>query len=224
MSDFVIIGAGAAGCVLAGRLSEDPRASVVLLEAGGSNRKLEVYLPAAFSRLFKTPVDWAYYTEPEPELGGRRLFWPRGKMLGGSSSMNAMIYIRGVASDYDAWAAAGCHGWGYKDVLPYFRKSEQNARGKGEYHGDAGPFRVCDLRAPSELSHAFMAACADSGLPRNDDFNGATQEGYGTYQVNQSGGRRFSAADAFLYPARRRRNLKVVTGARATRLLFERGR
>jgi choline dehydrogenase len=221
MSDYVIIGAGAAGCVLAGRLTENPSTSVTLLEAGGGDRKLFVSLPAGFSKLFKTDVDWAYSTEPEPGCEDRRMFWPRGKMLGGSSSMNAMIYIRGVPSDYDRWADLGCDGWGWDDVLPFFRRSEKNQRGSSEHHGGDGPFHVSDLRVVNEISEAFVEACVDRGHARNDDFNGPRQEGFGRYQVNQRGGRRFSAADAFLKPARKRKNLRLETEAHVTRLLFE---
>jgi choline dehydrogenase len=221
MSDYVVVGAGSAGCVIAGRLSEDERASVTLLEAGGSDRALFVALPAAFNKLFKTARDWAYFTEPEPALGGRRLFWPRGKMLGGSSSMNAMIYIRGTPSDYDGWEKLGCAGWGYADVLPFFRKTEKNARGASSLHGGDGPLHVSDLVVVNEVSRAFLDACAEHGLPKNPDFNGERQEGFGVYQVNQRKGRRFSAADAYLAPARVRKNLRVETGALATKLCFE---
>jgi choline dehydrogenase len=221
MTDYVIVGAGAAGCVLAGRLTENPSTSVTLLEAGGGDRKLFVSLPAGFSKLFKTAADWAYFTEPEPGLDDRRLYWPRGKMIGGSSSMNAMIYVRGTPSDYDRWSELGCEGWGWSDVLPFFRRSERNQRGSSELHGGDGPFHVSDLRVVNEISDAFVDACVQRGHLRNDDFNGPRQEGFGRYQVNQQGGRRFSAADAFLRPARRRKNLRVETEALATRLLFE---
>lgn len=221
MVDYVVVGAGAAGCVLAGRLSEDASASVVLLEAGGSDRALFVRLPAGFAKLFKTDRDWAYFTEPEPHLDGRRLFWPRGKMLGGSSSMNAMIYIRGTPDDYQRWEMLGCEGWGFRDVLPLFRQMERNARGASPFHGGEGPLHVGDLVLVNAVSRAFLDACAERGLPRNDDFNGERQEGYGRYQVNQRRGRRFSAVDAYLAPARGRKNLRVETGALATRLVFE---
>jgi choline dehydrogenase len=221
MVDYVVVGAGAAGCVLAGRLSEDEHASVALLEAGGSDRALFVRLPAGFAKLFKTDRDWAYFTEPELGLAGRRLFWPRGKMLGGSSSMNAMVYIRGTPGDYDRWEQLGCEGWSFGDVLPLFRRTERNARGASPLHGGDGPLHVNDLVLVNEVSRAFLDACAERGLPRNDDFNGERQEGYGRYQVTQRRGRRFSAADAYLAPARRRRNLRVETYALATRLVFE---
>ncbi|HET9016063.1 MAG TPA: choline dehydrogenase [Thermomicrobiaceae bacterium] len=223
-SDYVIVGAGSAGCVLAARLSEDPSARVCLLEAGGPDSRREVRIPAAFSRLFRTPVDWAFETEPEPTLGGRRLYWPRGKMLGGSGSMNAMIYMRGNRRDYDGWRDAGNAGWGYDDVLPYFTRSEHQERGASAYHGVDGPLNVADLRCVNPLSAAFVAAGVERGMPRNDDFNGPEQDGVGLYQVTQKGGRRWSAADAYLRPALRRPNLEVRTGAQATRLVVEGGR
>ncbi|HUZ00427.1 MAG TPA: choline dehydrogenase [Thermomicrobiaceae bacterium] len=224
MSDYVIVGAGSAGCVLAARLSEDPTVSVCLLEAGGPDSRREIRIPAAFSKLFGTPCDWAFETEPEPHLGGRRLYWPRGKLLGGSSSLNAMIYMRGNRRDYDGWREAGNVGWGFEDVLPYFKRAEHQERGPSEYHGVGGPFNVADLRCVNPLSAAFVAAGVERGLPRNPDFNGPEQDGVGLYQVTQKGGRRCSAADAYLRPALRRANLTVVTGAHATRLVVEASR
>ena len=210
--DFIIVGAGSAGCVLAARLSEDPSARVLLLEAGEPDTRKEIHIPAAFPRLFKTPVDWAYQTEPQPRLNRRRLFWPRGKMIGGSSSMNAMIYIRGQRSDFDSWRDAGNPGWSFEDVLPLFRALESRT---------GGPLHVTDLRAPNPLSRVFVEACVECGIPLNPDFNGDTQEGAGLYQVTQKDGRRQSAASAYLKPALRRPNLTVVTGAHVTRLVFE---
>ena len=221
MYDYVIVGAGTAGCVLAHRLSADPAARVLLLEAGGPDTRPEIEIPAAFSRLFQTEVDWAYYTEPQPRLAGRALFWPRGKVLGGSSAINAMIYVRGHRADYDGWAEAGCAGWDYEGVLPYFKRSEDNARGADAYHGVGGPLRVEDPRDPNPLSLVFVEAAVEAGLPRNADFNGAEQEGAGLYQLNQRGGRRLSAAAAFLKPVSDRKNLTVLTGAHATCVLFD---
>lgn len=223
--DYVIVGAGSAGCVLANRLTEDPSTRVLLLEAGPHDDCDEVRIPAAFYRLFKTQRDWAYETEEEKQLQGRRLFWPRGRMLGGCSSINAMIYIRGNRLDYDTWRDEyGCAGWGYADLLPYFRRAEDQARGASPYHGVGGPLRVEDLRHVHELSRAFLAAAVDWGIPPNDDFNGRHQDGVGQYQVTQRRGRRWSAADAYLRPALRRPNLTVLTDALATRVVVEHGR
>ena len=220
--DYIIVGAGSAGCVLANRLSADPAVQVLLLEAGGSDRrKLEIRVPAAFSKLFKTRYDWAYYTAPEPHLNNRRLFIPRGRVLGGSSSINAMIYIRGNALDFDEWAEYGGSQWGYRSVLPYFLRSEDQQRGASPFHGVGGPQRVSDQRCVNPLSRAFVAAAEEIGIARNEDFNAAHQEGVGIYQVTQKNGRRFSAADAYLRPVLGRNNLHVVTGASATRIVFE---
>jgi choline dehydrogenase len=222
--DYVIVGGGSAGCVLAARLSEDARTRVLLLEAGEAQGPREMAIPAAFSRLFKTAADWAYHTEPEAALDGRQLYWPRGKALGGSSSINAMIYIRGHREDYDRWARLGNTGWSFADVLPYFRKAEDQQRGASEYHGVRGPLRVSDHRSVNLLSRAFVAAGLELGFPSNTDFNGPEQLGFGMYQVTQRYGRRESTATAYLAPARRRPNLVVRTAAHATRVLLERGR
>ena len=224
MYDYVIVGGGSAGCALAGRLSEDPDTRVLLLEAGGPNTQAEIHIPAAFSKLFQGPLDWNYRTTPQPGAAGRALYWPRGKVLGGSSSINAMIYIRGHRADYDGWAADGCDGWAYDDVLPYFKRAEDNERGPSEYHGAGGPLRVEDPRGASPVSDAFVDAAVAAGHRRNPDFNGAEQEGAGLYQLTQRRGRRESAADAYLKPARRRRNLTVWTGAHAHRIVVENGR
>ena len=223
MYDYVIVGAGSAGCVLAARLSEDPDVRVLLLEAGDRDTRPEIHIPAAFSRLFHTEADWDYYTVPQPSAADRQLYWPRGRVLGGSSSINAMIYVRGHAADYDAWAAAGCDGWGYADVLPLFKKSEDNTRGASAYHGVGGPLTVVDPQSPSPVSEAFVEAAEAVGQPHNPDFNGAEQEGAGLYQLTQRRGRRVSAATAFLRPVMRRPNLVVWTGAHAHRVAVENG-
>ena len=222
--DYIIVGAGSAGCVLANRLSANPDRSVLLLEAGGSDRSKEVFIPAAFPEQFKTDIDWDYASEPEPNLADRELYIPRGKMLGGSGSMNAMIYIRGSRHDYDDWRDLGCAGWGYDDVLPYFKRSENNERIHDDYHGRGGEMNVADLRSPHEYTLAFVDAAAEAGLERNSDFNGAAQEGAGLYQVTQKGGMRHSTARAFLRPAMKRDNLTVETEAHAGRIVIDGGR
>ncbi|HEV2660012.1 MAG TPA: choline dehydrogenase [Ktedonobacteraceae bacterium] len=221
MYDYVIVGAGSAGCALANRLSEDPSTSVLLLEAGGADEVQEIHIPAAFSSLFKTPIDWAYETEAQSHLNNRRLYWPRGKVLGGSSSINAMIYMRGNRRDYDHWAALGNEGWSYADVLPYFKKSENEERGASEYHGSGGPLNVTDLRTINTLSSAFVEAGVEAGLPLTKDFNGAEQDGVGFYQVTQKQGMRYSAAVAYLHPILVRANLTLQTSALVTGILFE---
>ena len=224
MYDYVIVGAGSAGCVLAHRLTEDPTRSVLLLESGGADTAREVHIPAAFSKLFQSAYDWSYYTEEQEQLKQRKVYMPRGKVLGGSSSINAMIYMRGSRYDYDRWCALGNQGWGYADVLPYFKKAEHQERGASAYHGVGGPLNVTDLRCVNPLTRAFVAAGVELGWPHNADFNGAEQEGVGVYQVMQKQGQRHSTADAYLKPARRRRNLTVLPNAHTTRLLFEQRR
>ncbi|OLF09486.1 choline dehydrogenase [Actinophytocola xinjiangensis] len=220
--DYIVVGAGSAGCVLAHRLTEDPDRSVLLLEAGGEDDADEVHIPAAFSTLFKSRFDWNYETVDQKHLGGRRAYWPRGKLLGGCSSMNAMIYIRGNRADYDTWRDAhGATGWGYDDVLPYFVRAEHNTRLHGPLHGTGGPLHVEDRRYTHELSTAWVDAAVSWGLKPTDDFNGATQEGAGLYQVTCRGGRRWSTADAYLRPALERPNLTVRTHAHAERVVFE---
>lgn len=222
--DYIIVGAGAAGAVLADRLSVDPYNRVLVLEAGGSEKHLNVDTPAAFAKLFQTERDWNYFTQPEPDADDRQLYLPRGKMLGGSTSMNAMIYIRGNRLDYDSWAARGCEGWSYEDVLSYFKKAEHNERGADAYHGVDGPLNVADQRSINELSLAFVEAGVDIGHARNGDFNGADQSGFGPYQVTQKNGARWSTAKAYLRPAMGRSNLTVETGALAHKVIFESGR
>jgi choline dehydrogenase len=221
MYDYVVVGAGSAGCVLANRLTEDPSTSVLLLEAGPADEAQEIHIPVAFSKLFKSALDWAYYTEEEPHLNNRRLYWPRGKMLGGSSSINAMIYIRGNRYDYEHWRALGNEGWSYSAVLPYFKQAENQERGASEYHGVGGPLNVMDRPYTNPLSEAFIEAGVELGWPRNEDFNGEAQEGFGNYQVTQRQGRRHSAAVGYLHPALSRSNLTVHTQALVTRVLFE---
>jgi len=216
--DFIVVGAGSAGCVLAGRLSEKRGVRVLLLEAGTARQPFASRVPAAFSKMFKTRHDWAYFTEPEPELLGRRLYVPRGKLLGGSSAMNAMIYIRGNPLDYDGWAAGGAEAWSYADVVPFFERAEDQGRGKLPGHGVGGPLRVEDLRTINPISTAFVEACAQIGITRNDDFNSGTQEGAGYYQVTQKGGSRWSAGSAYLFPALGRPNLVALRGAHTLRV------
>lgn len=222
--DYIIIGAGSAGCVLANRLSANSRHRVLLLEAGGPDKDLNVKIPAGFPKLFKSKVDWAYHTVPQTGLKNRQLFQPRGKMLGGCSSINAMIYIRGHRQDYDHWAAQGNPGWSYKEVLPYFKKSEGQTRLKDDFHSSAGELNVMDRVYTNPLSNIFIDAASELGYPINPDFNGAKQEGFGLYQVNQKNGSRFSAVDAFLKPARSRPNLHVETYAQVQQIHIEDGR
>jgi choline dehydrogenase len=222
--DYIIVGAGSAGCVLAARLTEDKHVRVLLLEAGAPTIPRESRIPAAFSKLYKTAVDWNYSTESEPHLHGRRLYWPRGKMLGGSSAINAMIYMRGNALDYDYWKSLGNPGWGFSDVLPYFKKSENQARGASAYHGVGGPLNVMDLRYVNTLTRTFLSAAGELGIPPNPDFNAENQDGAGLYQVTQRNGKRHGAADAYLHSARKRANLSVMTGAHATQVLIEKRR
>ena len=221
--DYIVVGAGSAGAVVAARLSESADNRVLLIEAGGSHRHMNVQVPAAFSKQFKSKLDWAYFSEPEQYLGGRRIFMPRAKMLGGCSSMNAMIYIRGNKADYDTWAKDGATGWSYADVLPLFRKSENNSRGADDYHGDSGPLYVQDLRSPNDMSLKLVEAMAASGLVRNDDFNGSDQLGTGLYQVTQRRGMRWTTADGYTNPARKRSNLSVLTNTHVLRIRIQNG-
>jgi choline dehydrogenase len=221
MYDYIIVGAGSAGCVLTNRLTEDARTTVLLLEAGKPDRSLYIRIPATASLLYKGPFDWAFETEPQSSLNDRRMYFGRGKGLGGSSTINSMIYMRGTPYDYDHWASLGNPGWSYAEVLPYFKKLEHYERGASDYHGVDGPLNVADPRCVNPLTRAFIEAAVAVGYARNDDFNGATQEGVGLNQLTQKGGQRHSAADAYLKPAQRRRNLTTITGARVTKLLIE---
>ena len=218
MYDFIIVGAGSAGCVLAHRLTENPQTNVLLLEAGTPDKKQEIHIPAAFGKLFKSEVDWNYETEPQPFLNNRRLYQPRGKMLGGSSSMNAMIYMRGHRDDYDRWGALCGEAWNFEAVLPFFKKAENQERGANDFHGTGGNLNVADLRTVNPLTRAFVEAGGELGFPVTTDFNGAEQEGFGFNQVTQKGGKRCSAAAGYLKPALKRPNLTVLTGAQVTRL------
>ncbi len=220
--DYIIVGAGSAGCVLANRLSASGKHSVLLLEAGPKDTSLWIHVPLGYGKLFKhAGVNWMYQTEPEPGLNGRTVFQPRGKVLGGSSSINGLLYVRGQHEDYDRWRQLGNAGWGYDDVLPFFRKAEDQQRGPNEFHGSGGPLPVSDWRHHDPLSEAFVAAAAQTGIPVNPDFNGASQEGAGFFQTTTRRGRRASTAVAYLRPARRYGNLRVETSALAQRVVFE---
>jgi len=220
--DYVIVGGGSAGCVLAARLSEDAQVQVALLEAGPPDASVLIHCPAGLAVLARNgQANWKFETVPQPGLGGRRGYVPRGKVLGGSSSINAMIYTRGHRADYDAWAAEGNPGWSFDEVLPFFRRAEHNERGADAFHGTGGPLNVMDLRSPHRFGPVFVEAARQAGYPENRDFNGPQQEGVGLYQVTHKAGERFSAAKAYLAPNRRRANLHVITGAHAGRVLLE---
>jgi len=220
--DYVIVGAGSAGCVLANRLTANGRHRVLLLEAGPRDTNPWIHIPLGYGKLFAMPeVNWMYQSEPEPELGGRRVFTPRGKVIGGSSSINGLVYIRGQHEDFDEWARLGNAGWGFNDLLPYFKRAEDQQRGENHYHGVGGPLAVSDLPDRHELVEAWIRAATELGIPRNDDFNGARQEGAGYFQATAKDGRRSSCAVAYLKPVSTRTNLEVQTGALATRVRFE---
>ena len=226
--DYIIVGAGSAGCVLANRLTENGTATVLLIEAGGRDEKPEIHIPFALTKLLESEVDWSYYTEAQEHLNGRSIFWPRGKVWGGSSSINAMVYMRGHPAVYDGWAALGNEGWSYADVLPYFKKSERQERIHDGYHGVNGRLNVADPRDANPLSCAFLEAASELGLPRNDDFNGATQDGFGFFQLTMKGGERWSTARAFLHPALQRpprqasaQALTTLTHAHASQILLD---
>lgn len=219
--DFIIVGAGSAGCVLANRLSADGAKRVLLLEAGGRDLNPWIHVPVGYFKTLHNPkTDWCYKTEPDPGLNGRVLDWPRGKTLGGSSSINGLLYIRGQKEDYDHWRQLGNTGWTYEDVLPYFRRAEDQERGADDYHGVGGPLSVSNMRVHRQVCHALIDAAEEIGIPRNDDFNGARQEGAGYFQLTARNGRRCSAAVAYLNPARGRQNLTIETHALVHGLLF----
>ena len=221
--DFIVVGAGTAGCVVASRLSEDARASVLLLEAGGSDRTVWIQIPIGYGRTFFDPkINWMYETDADAGLGGRTSYWPRGRVIGGSGSINAMVYVRGRPEDFDDWRDAGNPGWGFADVLPYFRKSEDHDGGNTEFHGAGGPMHVTDMSAHVHpLCKTFLASAGELGFSVSNDFNGPNGEGVGLYQINTHRGRRASTANAFLRPALRRQNLKLETNALATHILFD---
>lgn len=220
--DFIVVGAGSAGAVVASRLSENPAWKVLLLEAGPPDNHHWIHIPIGYTKTFlDARYNWKYKSGPEPTLGGRIMYAPRGKTLGGTSSINGMVYMRGVASDYDVWRQLGNVGWAYEDVLPFFKKMESNRRGDDRFHGRSGPLLIGEPAWRNELSEAYVAAAKAAGLPENPDFNGAQQEGVGYYQLTARDGRRNSTARAFLKPARSRPNLHIVTGAHAEKVVFD---
>jgi choline dehydrogenase len=221
-ADFVIVGAGSAGCVLAARLTEDGANSVILLEAGGNDRNMWIHIPLGFGKTFANKaVNWCFETEPEPGAAGRKIFWPRGKVLGGSSSINGMVYIRGQNEDFDHWRQLGNPGWSSADVLPYFKRAEHQTRGEDPFHATGGPLCVSDVQDGHQLSEAFIKACVEAGYKRNDDFNGVDQDGAGYHQTTIRNGRRCSTAVGYLHPAMKRPNLQVITNAHTQKVVFD---
>ena len=221
MLDYIVVGGGSAGCVIANRLSEDPNTSVLLLEAGQADHKREIYIPAAYSQAFKSDLDWAYVTEAQACLSDRQLYWPRGKVLGGSSAINAMIYIRGHRMDYNKWRDLGATGWGWNDVLPYFMKAEHQERSNPDGYGTGGFLNVADQISPNELTETFIRAAQKMGIQATSDFNGKEQDGVGYYQVTQKQGKRHSTAAAYIKPILNRTNLTIETEAHVIRVLFD---
>src|SRR5215468_8432515 len=223
--DYIVTGAGSAGCAVAGRLSEDGRHRVLLLEAGPKDTYPWIHIPLGYHKTFNNPkVNWMFDSEPETELNGRIMYQPRGKVLGGTSSINGMVYMRGNAADYDEWRQRGCDGWDYESVLPYFKRAEDNQRGVDQFHGTGGPLKVQDHRWQPSLARALHDAAIEAGIPETPDFNGAQQEGVGYYQTTINNARRWSSARAYLRDAKSRRNLNIVPNAHATRVLIESGR
>jgi choline dehydrogenase len=221
-ADYVVVGAGSAGCVVAARLSEDASASVVVLEAGVADRNVWIHVPIGYGKTIVDPrLNWRYETEPDPAIAGRRMYWARGKVLGGSSSINGLLYIRGQPEDYDHWRQLGAAGWSYADVLPYFKRAERQENGADDFHGADGPLAVSNLIERNPLCEAFIESAVATGVPRNEDFNGAVQEGVGFYQLTTRNARRCSAAVAYLHPAMKRPNLRVFTEAFVEKILFK---
>ncbi len=219
--DYVVIGAGSAGCPVANRLSERPSNRVLLLEAGPEDRNIWIHIPIGYYRTMMSPLSWGYQTEPDEGIAGRSIVWPRGKVLGGTSAINGLVYIRGQHEDYNYWRQLGNEGWGFDDVLPFFKKAQDQQRGGSEFHGSGGPLKVSDIRDKREICDAFINAAVEAGIPRNDDFNGATQEGVGNFQTTSGHGRRCSSAVGYLRPARGRTNLRIETDALVQKVLFD---